>query len=90
MSPEMQVPKLMWLKRHLPRSWDSAGYFFDLTDFLTFRASGSSARSQGTLTCKWTYLAHEDDGWQRDFFEAVGVPDILERGRLPVRPVPGW
>ena len=89
MSPEMQVPKLMWLKRHLPRSWDSAGYFFDLTDFLTFRASGSSARSQGTLTCKWTYLAHEDDGWQRDFFEAVGVPDILERGRLPERPVPG-
>ena len=36
-----------------------AGYIFDLTDFLTWKATGSLARSQCTLTCKWTYLAHE-------------------------------
>ncbi|MEO6015341.1 MAG: HAD-IA family hydrolase, partial [Devosia sp.] len=51
MSPEMEVPKLMWLKRHLPESWAKAGYFFDLADFLTWKASGSAARSQCTLTC---------------------------------------
>ena len=69
MSPEMATPKLMWLKRNLPASWSRAGYFFDLADFLTFRASGSLARSQCTLTCKWTYLAHEESGWRRDFFD---------------------
>ncbi len=35
MSPEMATPKLMWLKRHLPESWNKAGYMFDLADYLT-------------------------------------------------------
>ena len=35
MSPEMETPKLMWLKRNLPESWNGAGYLFDLADFLT-------------------------------------------------------
>lgn len=85
MSPEMQAPKLMWLKRHLPESWHRAGYFFDLADFLTWKASGSLARSQCTLACKWTFLAHEEEGWRRDFFEQAGIPDMLERGSLPER-----
>lgn len=87
MSPEMQTPKLMWLKRHRPETWANSGHFFDLADFLTWKASGSTARSQCTLTAKWTYLAHED-GWQQDFFEAVGIPDLLERGNLPGHAIP--
>jgi FGGY-family pentulose kinase len=83
MSPEMATPKLMWLKRHLPESWNRAGTIFDLTDYLTSRASGSLQRSQCTLTCKWTYLAHETPGWQRDFFAKVGLEDIFERASLP-------
>jgi ribulose kinase len=58
MSPEMEIPKLMWLKRHLPEAWRRAGRMLDLADFLTFRACGANARSCCTLTCKWTYLAH--------------------------------
>lgn len=88
MSPEMQAPKLMWLKRRLPATWANAGHFFDLADFLTFRASGSKARSLCTLTCKWTYLAHEKEGWQQDFFEKMGIADLLERGGLPRRATP--
>ena len=79
----------MWLKRQLPDTWNRAGYLFDLADFLTWRASGSLARSQCTLTCKWTYLAHEETGWQRDFLEAVGLADLLERGGLPEQRQPG-
>ena len=38
MSPEMETPKLMWLKRHLPRKLGARpGCFFDLADFLTCR-----------------------------------------------------
>jgi FGGY-family pentulose kinase len=83
MSPEMETPKLLWLKRHLPASWARAGLFLDLADFLTFKASGAPARSQCTVTCKWTYLAHESPGWQRDFFGRLGGEDLLERGALP-------
>ena len=39
-SPEMEVPKLLWLKRHLRASFDAAGHFFDLADFLSWRATG--------------------------------------------------
>ncbi|WP_232302600.1 FGGY family carbohydrate kinase [Elstera litoralis] len=68
-SPEMQSPKLLWLKRHLPESFKRAAHFFDLSDYLTARATGSLARSTCTVTCKWTYLAHEQR-WDGDFFSA--------------------
>lgn len=88
MSPEMETPKLMWLKRHRPASWARAGLFLDLADFLTWKASGSTARSVCTLTCKWTYLAHESPGWRQDFFAAMGVPDLVAQGGLPERASP--
>lgn len=88
MSPEMEVPKLMWLKRHMPGSWARAGMMFDLADFLSWKATGSLARSQSTLTCKWTYLAHAETGWQPDFFAAVGLDDIIDKAALPQRATP--
>jgi D-ribulokinase len=74
-SPEMEIPKLLWLKRHLPSTYQSAGHFFDLADYLSFRATGSTARSMCTLACKWNYLAHEQR-WSGDYFERVGLGDL--------------
>ena len=71
-SPEMEAPKLLWLARHTPETFAKAGHFLDLTDFLTYRASGSLTRSACTVTCKWTYLAHERR-WSKDFFETIGL-----------------
>lgn len=88
MSPEMETPKLMWLKRNLPATWERAGYLLDLADYLTWRALGSLERSQCTLTCKWTYLAHEEPGWSQDFFEKVGIADMRQKGALPDRASP--
>lgn len=85
MSPEMEVPKLLWLKRHTPETWSCAGHFFDLSDFLAWKASGSLARSQSTLVCKWSYLGHSEPGWPGDFLVGVGLEDMFERGGLPER-----
>jgi D-ribulokinase len=74
-SPEMEIPKLLWLKRHLPSSYRSAGHFFDLADYLSFRATGSTARSICTLACKWNFLAHERR-WSDSYFERVGLGDL--------------
>jgi D-ribulokinase len=80
-SPEMEPPKLLWLKRHVPDTWRQAGHFLDLADYLTFRATGSTTRSLCTLTCKWTYLAHERR-WSRGFFDSIGLGDLLaDEGR---------
>jgi len=74
-SPEMEIPKLLWLKRHLPSTYDGAGHFFDLADFLSFKATGSVARSMCTLTCKWNFLAHEGR-WSPSYLERVGLGDL--------------
>ena len=43
-SLEMQAPKMLWLKKHLPASWSRAQLLFDLPDFLTWKATGSESR----------------------------------------------
>lgn len=43
-SLEMQTPKMLWLKKNLPASWNSATLLFDLPDFLTWKATGSESR----------------------------------------------
>jgi len=78
-SPEMETPKLLWLAEQLPESFARAAHFFDLADWLTFRATGSLTRSTCTLTCKWTYLAHErrfDEG----YFRQNGLGVLADEG----------
>jgi D-ribulokinase len=74
-SPEMEMPKLLWLKRHMPATFRAAGHFFDLADYLSFRATGSTARSICTLGCKWNFLAREQR-WSNSYFERIGLGDL--------------
>ncbi len=83
MSPEMELPKLLWLKRHLPDAWQRYSMAFDLTDFLTWKATGAAAVSACTVTCKWTYLNHEEPGWQQDFFNQAGLAELQQKLALP-------
>ncbi|MEJ0011695.1 MAG: FGGY-family carbohydrate kinase [Bauldia sp.] len=76
-SPEMEMPKLLWLKRHRPKTFAGAGHFLDLADYLSWRATGSLARSSCTVTCKWTYLAHESR-WSDTFLAAIGLNELSE------------
>ncbi|APO78455.1 FGGY family carbohydrate kinase protein (plasmid) [Rhizobium etli 8C-3] len=78
-SPEMETPKLLWLKRHLPASFATAGHFFDLADYLTWRATGSLSRSVCTVTCKWTFLAHEAR-WDDQYFRDIGLEELVAEG----------
>ncbi|SAK77604.1 FGGY-family carbohydrate kinase [Caballeronia ptereochthonis] len=71
-SPEMETPKLLWLLENRPEIFATAWQFFDLTDFLTWRATGDLSRSTCTVTCKWTYLAHEHR-WDENYFRTVGL-----------------
>src|SRR5437762_10068449 len=80
LSPEMEIPKLLWLQRHLPSTYRSAGHFFDLADYLSFRATGSTARSICTLVCKWNFLAHEQR-WSKSYFERIGLGDLALAAR---------
>ena len=87
MSPEQEPPKLLWIKENLPRAWEGAAKFFDLADFMTYRSTGQDLRSLCTNVCKWTYLGHESR-WDRSFFEAVGLGDLFDGGRVTDDVVP--
>jgi len=85
MSPEMEPPKLLWLRENMPDTWKKAGRFFDLADFMTFRATGEDARSLCTVVCKWAYQGHlkgpkpdSVGSWSRSFWEKIGLEDLVK------------
>ena len=97
-SPEMESPKLLWLKENLPKTWSRAAHFFDLADFLTHRATGHDTRSLCSTVCKWTYLGHERADpprsigrWDSSYWRHIGLGDLADEdfvriGRI-VRPM---
>ncbi len=80
-SPEMEIPKLMWLKRNMPGHYHQTAKFLDLADFMVYRASGNDLRSVCTKVCKWTYLAHEKR-WSHKLFNDVGLEDLTDNDRI--------
>ncbi|KAH6896410.1 ribitol kinase [Coprinopsis sp. MPI-PUGE-AT-0042] len=60
-SLEMEIPKILWLKNHMPPSQFSKCQFFDLPDFLTYSATGGDkSRSHCSLACKCSYVVGVD------------------------------
>ncbi|XP_048394716.1 FGGY carbohydrate kinase domain-containing protein isoform X2 [Stegostoma tigrinum] len=64
------------MQKKLPTTcWDKAHHFFDLPDFLSWKATGATTRSLCTLTCKWTYSA--ENGWTDCFWKRIGLADLV-------------
>jgi len=86
-SPEMQMPKLRWLKRELPDAWTKIARFWDLPDWLAYRATGTMNRSLCSTVCKWTYLGQNGtngEGWDANFLKAIGLEDLAVDGFAPL------
>ena len=64
------------MPRHVPETFARA-QFFDLADFLTFKASGSTARSTCTVVCKWLYQGRERR-WPQETYLEIGLGALLE------------
>ena len=57
--------------------------FFDLPDFLTYRATNNVSRSSCSLTCKTSYVP---SGWHDEFFRQIGLDELVERQYSQVGP----
>lgn len=75
---EMEIPKILWLRNRMKPERFSRCQFFDLPDYLTFRATGSIVRSCCSLTCKCSYVPGA--GWDGDFFEKIGLGELVSNG----------
>jgi D-ribulokinase len=84
MNLEMEIPKILWLKRHLPQDTFGRCKFYDLPDYLTYRATGDEARSFCSMVCKLAYVPEGADtsvfeiGWQRDLLRKIGLQEIAD------------
>ncbi|GAA6032037.1 hypothetical protein JCM8097_003398 [Rhodosporidiobolus ruineniae] len=91
-SLEMEVPKMLWLKNHMPDSLFSQLMFFDLPDWLTYRATNDLARSNCSLGCKCSYVppgVEGSEGWNKQFFEDIGLGDFAKNDFIQVGGIPG-
>ncbi|KAI9672038.1 MAG: hypothetical protein M1829_004582 [Trizodia sp. TS-e1964] len=77
MSVEMEIPKILWLKNHMPAELFEKCQFYDLVDVLTYIATGSETRNFCSAVCKQGYLPVGIDrsvkGWQEDFLTDIGL-----------------
>ncbi|CAK7265159.1 hypothetical protein SEPCBS119000_001370 [Sporothrix epigloea] len=82
MNVEMELPKVLWLKNHLPADAFSRCRFYDLADALTHLATGAESRGFCSTVCKQGYVPVGVDGcvkgWQEDFYRAVGLGELAE------------
>lgn len=82
MSVEMEIPKVLWLKNNMPEELFERCKFYDLADALTHLATGAETRSFCSTVCKQGYVSVGVDGtvkgWQKDFYESIGLEDLVE------------
>lgn len=80
MSVEMEIPKVLWLKNHMPKELFEKCQFFDLADALTHIATGNEKRSFCSVVCKQGFVPVGVDGsvkgWQEDFLKEIGLEDL--------------
>ncbi|KAG7529414.1 hypothetical protein FFLO_05686 [Filobasidium floriforme] len=101
MSLEMEIPKTLWLKKHMKEEDFEKSFFFELDLTVTYRATESIARSNCSLTCKFSYVSpgvkvkHLDgkeessEGWSAGFLNKIGLESLVKRDFEQVGGQPG-
>ncbi len=82
LSPEMHLPKLLWLRRHRPAAWRRVRAVRDLCDELAVRATGLARHSVCGLACKLPYLPNDSQPWRHDLLAQLGLGDLVGLGAL--------
>ncbi|PRD42508.1 ribulokinase [Phyllobacterium phragmitis] len=86
LSPETNLPKLLWLKRHRPAVWARVTGARDLCDELARCTTDTDRHSVCGLGCKWPYLPNEAEPWCQDLLEKIGIGDLTALGHLKEKP----
>ena len=86
LSPEMYLPKILWLSRHRPQAWARVTAVRDLGDEVARRVTGVDRPSICGLACKFPYLPNDADPWRRGLLERLGLGGLLTLGQLAAAP----
>jgi ribulokinase len=83
-SAEWLLSKVLWLAENEPETYRAATRICEYTDWLGWRLTGEWAVSINTAAIRG-YYDRNAGGWPVSLFEAVGLPDLVDR--LPSRVV---
>ncbi|GAB6027714.1 hypothetical protein CHUAL_001950 [Chamberlinius hualienensis] len=81
LSVESNISKILWLKNNTNKEWwNSVGYFLDLPDFMTAKATGDySTRSLCSSVCKLGYLSDATTSqWDETFWKQLTLDSDLK------------
>ena len=93
LSAEWMLPKVLWLKKHQPNTYERTCYFLEYGDWLLFQLTGVIALSANTATQRWLWCNDGDAsseagaGWPLDLFERIGLGDLASRLPASIRQV---
>jgi ribulokinase len=83
-SAEWLLSKVLWVAEHEPETYRRATRFVEFVDWMGHRLTGQWAASINTAAIR-AYYDRLSGGWPTSLFEAVGLPDLIDR--LPTRVV---
>ena len=86
LSPEMYLPKILWLKRHRPKAWERVTAVRDLSDEVARRITGVDRASICGLACKFPYLPNDPEPWRLGLLEKLGLSRLPGLGQLSAPP----
>jgi ribulokinase len=74
-SVEWMIPKVLWIKRNQSDVYQKAYKIIEQLDWFNYKLTGGKlATSICQAACKWNYIDGHG-GWQKDFFEQIGLED---------------
>lgn len=82
-SVEWLVPKMLWLKENQPDVYEAAERIVEMQDYVNHYLTGRWCASVSQATCKSNYV-EERGGFDRSFFEAIGLPEFSEKADTDV------
>jgi len=77
-SAESMPCKALWLKENEPDIYNNAKYIGECTDWLMHRLTGEITASINTTSIRW-YYDSENNGWPVDFYNKIGLGDLIEK-----------
>jgi FGGY-family pentulose kinase len=77
-SAEWMPCKALWLKENEPEIYRQARYIGEFIDWLNLQLTGEWAASINNTSIRW-YYDRATGGWPVDFYELIGLGDVLEK-----------
>ncbi len=65
------IPKLVWLKKHETKTYNSTWKFLDVNGYLKFRATGKMV-AEWSGACSYAFNLKKKD-WEKIFFRVLGI-----------------